>query len=76
MAWGGWNLKSGGAAYQRAQQEWNEALCENWSQATWKNFYGLLPGGTHYDDPTEYSGPIDYIKHTSVWEFLAHAGYL
>src|SRR5439155_22543279 len=59
LAWGTWNLKSSRAAWQRAQQQWKEAFCEDLSDATWQNLYGLLPGGTHYDDRNDlYSNPI------------------
>ncbi len=74
-AWGLWNLKSSMAAWERAQQQWSEALCEDWSQASWKNLWGIAPGGTHYDDPGEYSGPVDYIQNRSWWKFLQEAGY-
>lgn len=74
-AWGTWNFKSSLAAWQRATQQWNEALSEDWSQASWKNLYGLLPGGTHYDDPCEPNGPIEYIKTQGWWKFLQDLGY-
>lgn len=74
-AWGAWNLKSSLAAWDRAMQQWNEALCEDWSDATFKNLYGLLPGGTNYDDPDEYSGPSEYIKEKGWWEMVKDSGY-
>lgn len=74
-AWGTWNLKSSVSAWQRAQQQWKEAQCEDWSQATWKNLYGMLPGGTHYDDPGEASGPLNYIQNQGWWKFIGNFGY-
>jgi RHS repeat-associated protein len=73
--WGTWNLKSAIAAWNRAQQEMHEALCEHWSDASLKNFYGLLPGGTNYDDPGELSGPMAYIESQGWWQFISHLGY-
>ena len=61
-AWGAWNLKSSASAWQRSQQQWKEAQCEDSSQATWKNLYGMLPGGTYYYDPGEASDPLNYIQ--------------
>ena len=74
-AWGAWNLKASAAAWQRSQQQWKEAQCEGASQATWKNFYGMAPGGTHYDDPGKATGPSDYIQSRGWWKFLVEAGY-
>jgi hypothetical protein len=75
LAWGTWNLNSAVKAWERSQQQWKEAQCEDWSQATWKNLYGLLPGGTNYDDPSEYSGPFDYVKSRGWWKFIKELGY-
>jgi RHS repeat-associated protein len=58
-AWGTWNMKAAAAAWKRSQQQWKEAMCEPASAASAKNLLGMLPAGTHYDDPDEYSGPID-----------------
>ncbi len=74
--WGTWNFKSSLAAWDRARQQWNEALCESFSQSSWKNLYGVLPGGTNYDDAGEASGPIEYIKETGLWSFISQLGYL
>jgi RHS repeat-associated protein len=74
LAWGTWNLKSSTAAFRRAVQQWNEALCENWSDASLKNFWGMAPGGTNYDDPGEPSGPFDYIR-KDFTRFISEAGY-
>ncbi|HNK51158.1 MAG TPA: RHS repeat-associated core domain-containing protein [Nitrospira sp.] len=73
--WGTWNVKSAKAAAERALQQWQEAICEDWSQAAWKNLYGALPGGTHYDDPDEANGPWDYIKSQGWWRFFSDLGY-
>jgi hypothetical protein len=59
----------------RAQQQWQESKCEKWEQAKWKNLWGLAPGGVHYDDPGEASGPIDYVKSKGIWNFLSELGY-
>lgn len=75
-AWGTWNLKSSMSAWQRALQQWSEALCEDSSQATWKNLYGMLPGGAGYDDPDEASGPAAYIQEQGWWKFLGNIGYI
>ncbi len=74
-AWGTWNLKSASAAWNRARQQWAEAMCEKASDASWKNLNGMLPGGTHYDDPGEFKGPIDYIQNNGLGKFLSEAGY-
>jgi RHS repeat-associated protein len=74
-AWGTWNFKSSMAAWNRAVTQWEEALSEDFSEATWKNLYGLLPGGTEYDDPCESSGPVDYIRSQGWFSFLSEAGY-
>jgi RHS repeat-associated protein len=74
-AWGAWNIKSAKAAWVRSYTQWNQALCEDWSQATWKNLYGLLPGGIHYDDPNEPNGPWNYIKTQGWWNFFTDLGY-
>jgi RHS repeat-associated protein len=70
-AWGLWNLKSSVAAWGRAQQQWSEAMCEDWSDWSWKNFWGVVPGGTGYDDP----GEPDYIRDRAWWKHLRDAGY-
>lgn len=74
-AWGTWNFKSASAAWNRARQQWGEAMCEKSSDASWKNLMGMLPGGTHYDDPGEFSGPLDYIQSQGFWKLLSEAGY-
>jgi RHS repeat-associated protein len=74
-AWGTWNLKSALAAWDRARQQWGEAMCEKASDASWKNFYGMFPGGTHYDDPDEFKGPFDYIRNKGFWKVFSEAGY-
>ncbi len=52
-------------AWERAKQQMSEAMCEDWSQASPKNPYGLLGGGTEYDDSGEYSGPLDYASNVN-----------
>ena len=74
-AWATWNFKCSRAAWNRSTTQWNEALCEEWSAASWKNLYGLLPGGTHYDDPDEPSGPLNCIQSLGWFRFLEDAGY-
>lgn len=46
-AWGTWNLKAALAAWDRSQQQWNEAMCESSSQASWKNLMGMQIGRAH-----------------------------
>jgi RHS repeat-associated protein len=76
LAWSAWNLKASQAAWQRAQVQWQQAQCQAWSDATLQNFYGLLPGGTHYDDPTDpYSNPYQFIQGRGWWQFLQGLGY-
>jgi hypothetical protein len=76
LAWGSWNLKSSMAAWQRARTQWNQAMCEDWSQASWQNFYGMLPGGTNYDDSADpYSNPMQYIQGQGWWNFISNFGY-
>ncbi len=60
-ALGGWNLWSGQSAWNRSLQQWNEALNEDWSDASWKNLLGVLPFGTEFDDPCEPS-PWEVLK--------------
>lgn len=73
--WAMWNFKSSMAAWDRARQQWAEAMCESWADARWKNLYGMLPRGTSYDDPGEFTGPLDYIKNKGWWDFIKEAGY-
>lgn len=42
-------------------QQSNEAQNECWSDASRKNFYGLLPFGQYFDDPSE-PGPNEFMK--------------
>ncbi len=59
-ALGTWNLTSAGKAWDRSVQQWNEALGQNWNDATWINLLGMLPYGSEFDDPCE----------PTAWEFL------
>jgi hypothetical protein len=55
-AMGGWaifNLQSAAVAKVRGAALWSEAMNETAADASWKNLAGMLPAGTHYDDPTE-----------------------
>jgi RHS repeat-associated protein len=61
-AWGAWNIKSATSAQRAAHQLINEAAGEQWSDATWKNLYGALPFGTHYDDRCEPGPPAFFRK--------------
>ena len=71
-----WNFHTSSAAWERTKTTWKEAWCEDWGDASWQNLYGLLPGGTQYDDAKDpYSGPIDYIENQGIWEFIKEAGY-
>jgi type VI secretion system secreted protein VgrG len=56
---GAWNIKSGMTAQRRSLILSYEAFQEDWSEASWKNIYGLLPYGEQYDDPCE-PGFIDF----------------
>ena len=47
------NVYSAGAAWNRSVEQWNSALQQGWSDATWRNLYGLAPSGQYYDDPGE-----------------------
>jgi hypothetical protein len=76
FAWSAWNMNSSMAAWQRSRQQWNEAFNENWCDANWKNWYGLFPFGTHYDDPNEAGGPLDFIRKRGLWTFMSEAGLL
>lgn len=60
-AWGAWNLRSAYAAQQRAMQQWRESLNECWSDASWKNLWGLAPFGQELDDPTEPT-PQEFLQ--------------
>jgi type VI secretion system secreted protein VgrG len=82
-ALGGWNLWSGQSAWNRSLQQWNEALNEDWSDASWKNLLGVLPFGTEFDDPCEPSPwevlkdkannfkdkPLEFIREIGTWGF-------
>ncbi|WP_083214458.1 RHS repeat-associated core domain-containing protein [Burkholderia stabilis] len=60
-AWGLRNLKSAGAAWQRARQQCQEAGNEKFSDARWRNLLGVLSYGTEFDDEDEPS-PIEFAK--------------
>jgi len=64
-AWGAWNVNSGNSAWARAAQGWDEAMNETWCDATPKNFWGIGPHGTSYDDPGEPAGPLSWAEGTS-----------
>jgi RHS repeat-associated protein len=53
LAWGLWNFRGAGAAQGRGAQQFSEAFNERWSDASAKNFVGILPSGTRFDDPLE-----------------------
>jgi type VI secretion system secreted protein VgrG len=78
-ALGGWNIWSGQSAWNRSMQQWNEALNEDWSDASWKNLLGVLPFGTEFDDPCEPS-PWEVLKDKTKdfkdkpWEFMQEIG--
>jgi RHS repeat-associated protein/uncharacterized repeat protein (TIGR01451 family) len=48
-----WNLKGAHTALKRSWKLWNEALDEDWSEASWRNLLAVLPYGDQYDDPCE-----------------------
>ncbi len=81
-ALGFWNLYSATAAQERALQEWNEALQEPWSAASWRNLLGVLPYGQHFDDPCEPSFSEFYRqkyerlteKAENLWDFIREIG--
>jgi RHS repeat-associated protein len=76
LAWAAWNFRASGAALKRAAIQARQAYCQSWSQASWQNFYGLLPRGQYYDDPNDpYANPIQYIQAQGWWQFLLSAGY-
>jgi type VI secretion system secreted protein VgrG len=82
-ALGAWNLWSGQTAWNRSLQQWNEALTEDWSDASGKNLLGVLPFGTEFDDPCEPSAwevlkqkardfrdkPLEFIREIGTWGF-------
>lgn len=52
-------------------------MCEGMGKASWKNLYGVLPGGDHYDDAGEYTGSIDYYSTKGWGKFLVDSiGYI
>ncbi|WP_035217157.1 RHS repeat-associated core domain-containing protein, partial [Desulfobulbus elongatus] len=73
--WAAWNFKSSKAAWDRAVKQTRESLCEDWGQSSLKNFYGMLPHGTEYDDSNDkYTGPLDYITNQGWYNFLKDSG--
>lgn len=56
-----WRAKSSVSSFKRAKQQWDEAMCEKASDASWKNLLGLLPFGQNIDDPKE-PGPIEFYR--------------
>ena len=80
-ALGTWNLSSAQSTLKRSVQQWNEASNEDWSDASWKNLYGVMPFGTEFDDPCEPSPkevfkdkarkfgekPKDFIQEIGTW---------
>ena len=80
-AWGVWNFNSGLAAFNRAYQQAQEAWCESWADASWKNLHGILPFGQHFDDLSEpmwYQFYWDLIHNrpTSMWDLIKEFGTL
>jgi len=75
-AWGTWNLRGAQVAQNRGFLLWDEALNENWSGASWKNFLGLLPYGEKYDDPCDPSFKEFWwnYKVKNWWELIAEIG--
>ena len=76
LAWGLWNIRGAMVAQNRGALLWDEAFKESWSDASWKNLFGVLPHGEKYDDPCEPSF-IDYwwnYKIKSWWEFISEIG--
>jgi hypothetical protein len=63
--------------------QWNEALNENWTDASGRNLLGILPFGTEFDDPCEPSiwdvlktkaknfrdKPLEFIREIGTWGF-------
>ena len=74
-SWGAWNLISARAAFQRSMKQWGEAMCEKWSDATYKNFWGVAPQGDKFDDPGEYRNPADYLQDKGWWKAVSEGGY-
>ena len=80
-ALGGWNIWSGQSAWNRSMKQWNEALNEDWSDASWKKFLGVLPFGTEFDDPCE-PPPWEVLKDKAKdfkdkpWELIQEIGTL
>jgi len=61
IAMGVLNLRGAAAALDKSFLLGQEALNENWSDASLRNFAGLLPLGQYYDDPGE-PGPIQVVE--------------
>ena len=61
-ALGVWDMMGAAASFKRANQQYNEALNEKWSDANVKNLWGVAPYGQFYDDPGE-PGAAEFWKH-------------
>jgi RHS repeat-associated protein len=56
------NLYSGQNAFLRGLRQFREALTESPSDASARNYLGLLPGGDRFDDPHEDPKNISWLK--------------
>jgi RHS repeat-associated protein len=59
-----WNFRSSDVAMNKSFQFACEAFKQNLSDASFKNFLGLVPFGQNFDD-TDEPGPIDWLKSES-----------
>ncbi len=60
-AWGYANMYASSKAFNKASKIFNEALNEDFSDASLKNLLSPLPFGEYYDDPCEPS-PQEYFE--------------
>jgi RHS repeat-associated protein len=83
VALGAWNVMSAEKALARANQQWNEAGCEDSSDYsiadTIKTGSGLLPWGTESDDPNEpywlnIAGERIMNAFEAPWDFFMELG--
>jgi RHS repeat-associated protein len=74
VSMGVWNVNSGVSAWNRGFKTWDEAWCEDPRHMSPKNFWGLAPAGTEFDDPDEPSGPMSYMRETGWWNFIKQSG--
>ena len=65
VALGTWNIKGAHAAYLRGEQQIFESSYENGGNASLRNFLGILPFGTEFDD---FEEPYLTTVYREKWE--------